>query len=119
MIDMNVKTAMSIGLVLVVLLIAWTIERRHRNLESKLDLDDLLLGDDGRMSRSAVVLLCSFVMTTWMMIYLTLQGQMTEGYLGIYIAAWITPTVTKMIVERPQPQTNVTNVTNTEQVVNK
>jgi hypothetical protein len=70
---------------------------RDKDKDSKVSFDDLLLDPDGRMSKSAVVMYGSFLMTTWMMIYLTMTGKVTETYFGIYGAFWITPSVTKLI----------------------
>lgn len=69
-----------------------------RSRKSKINLTDLLLGEDGTMSRSACVLLASFGVTTWGMVYMWLNDKMTEGYFLAYIAAWVTPAVTKLIV---------------------
>ena len=88
-------------LALLVLMVVRTLLGRDRNAGSAINLDDLLLGDDGRISKAAVVMLGAFGLTTWMMAYLTLGGKMSEGYLSIYAAAWITPTVVKLITNRP------------------
>lgn len=66
---------------------------RSRSSKSKIHLDDLLLGDDGRISRSAVVMMGSFMLSCWMMIYLLASGKMTEGYIGLFLASWVTPGV--------------------------
>ena len=83
--------------------IVWSLLKRDRSNSSRLNLDDLLLGDDGKISKAAAVMLGAFIATTWMMVYLTLQGKMTEGYLGIYVAAWIAPTVTRLVVVGKPP----------------
>jgi hypothetical protein len=70
---------------------------RDRSRASKIDFDDLLLDPDGRMSKSAIVMFGSFLMTTWMMIFLALTGKMSEAYLATYGALWIIPSVTKLI----------------------
>lgn len=69
-----------------------------RSVRSKINMTDLLLGDDGKMSRSAFVLLASFGVTTWGMVYMWLNEKMTEGYFAAYLAAWVAPAVTKLIV---------------------
>jgi hypothetical protein len=94
---MNMKLIAVLVLVLVGLVIARSLLRRDADEGSRLSLDDLLLGDDGKMSKAAAVMLGAFLVTTWMMIWLTMQAKMTEGYLAIYVAAWITPTVTRLI----------------------
>jgi len=84
-------------LVLVVLWLIAAVIKRNRDPVSRINIEDLLLGDDGRMSKASVVMLGAFMLTTWLMIYLTAGGKMSEGYLAIYVAAWIAPTVTKLI----------------------
>lgn len=81
--------------------ILWFVIRRSRNHVSKLCLDDLLIGDDDKLSKAAVVMLGAYAITTWLIVDLELHDKMTEGYLTIYVAAWIAPTVTRLVVNRP------------------
>lgn len=102
---MNVQLvdyAMPLLLALAVLAMLFALVRRSRSAHSALNLDDLLLGEDGKLSKAAAVMIGAFAMTTWLMVYLALQGKMTEGYLAIYVGAWIAPTVTRLIVA-PKP----------------
>lgn len=96
------KLALAILLGLVILFIAISLIRRSRSAASQLNLEDLLLGDDNKISKAAAVMMGAFAMTTWLMIYLALNTKMTEGYLAIYVSAWIAPTVTKLIVSPPR-----------------
>ncbi len=91
------KLAMMAALLCVLLFIVRVMFKRDKDPDSKINLDDLLLGDDGRLSKAAVVLLGSFLLTTWVIIHLTLTDKLTEAYLGAYMAAWVIPTVTKLI----------------------
>src|ERR1043165_1309303 len=91
------KLAMTIALLCVLLFIVRVMFKRDKDPESKISLDDLLIGDDGKLSKAAVVLLGAFLMTTWVIIHLTLTDKLTEGYLTLYAGAWIAPTVTKLI----------------------
>lgn len=96
--DELAKYVMPAVLVLLVVTIARTLLRRDKDGASKINLEDLLLGDDGKLSKAAIVMLGAFAMTTWMMVYLTLTGKMTEGYFTAYSAAWIAPVVVRLIV---------------------
>ena len=98
-----IKLAMAVLLLLVVIYLTIILIKRSRSSSSNLDLEDLLLGDDDKISKAAFVMMGSFAMTTWLMIYLTLNAKMTEGYLSIYVGAWIVPTVVKMI-KGPTPE---------------
>lgn len=103
---MSDKIIAALILLLIGLLIARALAKRDKCAESKLSLDDLLLGDDGRMSKGAIVMFGAFGLTTWMMAILTLRDRMSEGYFGLYSAAWITPTVVALIVKSmKQPPT--------------
>jgi hypothetical protein len=100
---LSLKLGMAALLCLTILIVIWSVLRRSKLIESRIDLDDLLLGDDGKLSKAAAVLLGSFILTSWIMIYLTLTGKMTEGYFTSFSGIWIIPTVTKLIVNRPAP----------------
>lgn len=98
--DLPVAKTLSLLVLLAIMLLLWmAIHKRDKSEASKLNLDDLLLGDDGRMSKAAAVMFGAFGLTTWMMVVLTLRDKMSEGYFGLYSAAWITPTVAALIVK--------------------
>lgn len=86
-----------------IIFIAWCFnEARHLNKaeDNTFYVIDLLM-ENGRISKAAVVMMGAFVLTTWMMVTLTLKDKLTEGYLGIYVAAWITPVVVRLITGSP------------------
>ena len=82
----------------VVSFVAWMLHRRSVSATSKIHLDDLLLGDDGKMSKSAAVMFGGFALTSWTIVYLTITGKLDAVYFGAYLAAWVAPTVTRLIV---------------------
>ena len=89
------------ALLLVALLLLRSLLRRDKDRASAINLEALLLGDDGKMSKAAFVMLGAFIVTTWLMIYLAISDKMTEGYLAIYVGAWIAPTVTRLLNPPP------------------
>jgi hypothetical protein len=93
----------------VVWLIRATI-RRSRAADSLINIEDLLLGEDGRISKGAFVMIGAFLLTSWLMVYLTVADKMTEAYLGIYVGAWVAPTVAKLFSSNAPP-TNVASST--------
>lgn len=95
------KILMIAALILVIIAIVYVLMKRDRSTASAINLEDLLLGEDGKLSKAAAVMMGAFAMTTWLMVYLTLGGKMTEGYLAIYVGAWIAPTVTRLIIAKP------------------
>jgi len=74
--------------------------KNHSN-NSQICFDDLLLGADGRISKTACVMLGAFAVTTWLLIYKEINGSSSEVYFTLYCAAWVTPTVTKIIKGEP------------------
>ncbi len=94
---------------------------RKPQADSLINLEDLLIGEDGKTSRSAFVMLVALMTTTWMMVYLTMRDKMSEGYFGLYSTAWIFPTVARLIWNPDNKPTvtlpTVQKVTDTRQVI--
>ena len=87
-----------------ILLIVWSMYRAQRDKRFKeFDVFDLLM-EHGRLSKVACVFLGSFLATTWIIVRLTIDGKLTEGYFGAYGAMWVAPIVAKLIgpTERPR-----------------
>lgn len=82
---------------IVILLILWSIERRNKNPHSKINLDDLLVGDDGKASKAAFVMFGSFVVTSWVIIFQMLNKTLTDLTYAAYLTTWVAPTVAKLI----------------------
>jgi hypothetical protein len=80
--------------------VLWSLAQRDKKSTSRINLEDLLLDPDGRMSKAAAVMFGSFLVTTWMMVYLTLSEKMSEGYLTIYGGLWVAPTVAIILKSR-------------------
>lgn len=92
------KLLMAAILMVAILFFAKVLIRKSNSEHSQLNLEDLLLGDDGKMSKAAAVMLGAFALTSWVIVYLALQSKLTEGYFAAYLAAWVAPTVTRLIV---------------------
>lgn len=103
-------------LAIVVLLIIWTLIRRSRSATSGIDLDDLLLGDDGKVSKAAAVMFGAFGLTTWVIIYLTINDKLSDSYFTAYLAAWVAPTVARIIKGSDAPTSRTSTVVATETV---
>lgn len=90
---------------LVVSIIVRTLMRWSAEQGNPFIARDLLM-ENGRASRGAVVMMGAFAATTLHFIYYTLIGKMTEGYFGLYSAAWIAPVVVRMMTNpSPAPPT--------------
>lgn len=70
----------------------WRLQRRPGN---DFDMLDLLM-ENGRVSRLACAFALALAVTSWIMIKLTVDSKMTEGYLGIYGSMWVAPILTRM-----------------------
>lgn len=83
-------------LAIAILAILWTLERKSRNTRSAFSFDELLT-ENGKTSKAACVMFGSFAATTWLLMFLTATGKITEGYFGLYLTAWVAPAVAKII----------------------
>lgn len=100
-------------LALIMILMVWQGMKHLHKTDESFDLRDLIT-ENGRLSKGACVMMGAFGATTWQFIYFTLNGKMTEGYEVIYVAAWITPVVARLISREPTPQSaTVTTTTQT------
>lgn len=90
-------------LIIGTLLIVLSFYRAHRNPAFDFDLFDLIM-ENGKVSKAAVVFMGSFAATTWIMIRLTLDGELTEGYFAGYGAIWVAPVVTRFLTHPPPPK---------------
>lgn len=96
-----------------VLGILWTLERRNKNPASRIHLDDLLIGTDGKASKAAFVMGGSFVVTTWVVIFQTLNKTLTDTTFAAYVGVWVIPSVT-VLIKGPSPNaTSETTITQT------
>lgn len=94
---------MVVVLILVLVTIIYVFYRAQRD-ESFItfNLYDLIM-ENGRLSRNGVVMMGAFALTSWMMINLTLNGKITEGYLLAYGSMWVAPGITARIVNGAVP----------------
>ncbi len=92
------------ALIIVALSLVWTLYRAHKDKNGlrHFNLFDLIM-ENGRVSRLASVFIGGTLVVSWIMVRLTLDGKMTEGYLGLYFAGVITPIVTKLFSPPPAP----------------
>lgn len=101
-------------LLVIVLLVAISFWRMHKDLTVNFDLLDLLM-ENGRVSKVACMVLGAYTVHTWIMVQLTIEHRLTENYMGIYAAAWIAPLIAKMFAPIPTSTTSTSvEVTKTE-----
>jgi uncharacterized membrane protein len=103
------------ALLIVTLMLAWSFYRAHKNPMLQLDLFDLVMSD-GRVSRIAVAFMVTLCVTSWIMVRLTLDGKLTEGYFTGYGVMWIAPIVAKLFSTNQQGTMTETSVTTSTKV---
>lgn len=96
--SLDIKNIPFLVLAFVMVMATAVLIRLTKSHDSTINLKDLLVGEDGTLSRSACVLIASFVVTTWGMIFMWLNDKMTEGYFTAYLGVWATPAVVKLVV---------------------
>lgn len=102
------QLAMALLLLLALLAIIRSLLRRSRDDKSPIDLDMLLLEwnpltQRHEMSIIRTLALAAFALTAWVMVYQTLTGRMTEGYLGLFNVMWVAPLVAAIIWGKKPP----------------
>ena len=100
------------ALLIIALVIAWSVYRAHRNQENTFDVFDLLM-ENGRLSRIACAFMVTLIATTWIMVRLTFDGKMTEGYFIGYGGMWVAPIIAKMFGTPATPSTTTTTTIKT------
>lgn len=97
--------------ILSVLLSFW---RAHRNALIQFSAFDLIM-ENGKVSKIALAFMMVLGVTTWIMIYLTIQGKMTEGYFGAYGVMWVGPLVAKVIFNKTEMPSSTSSTTMVQQ----
>lgn len=90
-----------IALCLLALLVAVTLWRAHRSKLVAFDLLDLLL-EGGRVSKIAVAFMLVLGTSTWVIIHQTVHDKLTEGMFGLWLTAWVTPLVAKVVFNKSE-----------------
>ena len=94
------------------LILLWSFYRAQKNPQFAFDLFDLLM-EGGRLSKTAVAFMATLSVTSWIMVRLTLDGKLTEGYFTGYAVAWIAPLVAKLFSPPPPAGTVTTTASKT------
>jgi hypothetical protein len=91
-----------LALLLALILVWRSLRRRELSAASKLNLDDLLIDPaTGKISKAAAVMMGSFLVTSWSLVYAVLSGKDAYPYYWAYCLTWAAPAVVKLISERP------------------
>jgi hypothetical protein len=81
--------ANSMDAILICLVIAFiVILLKIQTTKDNFDLRAVISGDNGQPSIHKIGQLVALLLSTWMLIYLAINHQMTEGYFGTYMGVW-------------------------------
>jgi len=87
-------------LLIISLISIWSLYRAHRDPTFALNLFDLIM-ENGRVSKLAFAFMVGLFVLSWIMVTLTLEHRMTEGYIGLYGAIIIAPVISKLFSPSP------------------
>ena len=76
--------------------IFYSLRKMSRNPECNFDLRDLVM-DAGKASKSGVIIMGSFLLTSLYFMFAVLHDQMSETLFLAYCGVWVTPYITKMV----------------------
>lgn len=96
-------------LAVIVIGIGLSFWRYQKNPANTFNILDLLM-ENGRVSRLAAAFMMTLVVTSWVMIKLTVDGKMTEGYLMAFGGMWIAPIISKMFATNNATTSSTTTV---------
>ncbi len=88
------------ALLIATLVISWSFYRAHRNRNIDFNFFDILL-ENGKVSRLACIAMGAFLVASWIMVRLTMDGKITEGHVGLYLGACFSPIVAKLFAPAP------------------
>lgn len=102
------QTWMALLLLAALFIIIRSMLNKTRDKSSPIDLDELICEWNpliNRMQISWIRVIASgaFVLSCWMMVYLTVTGKMTEGYFGLFNTAWVAPILAAIIWGKKPP----------------
>lgn len=94
---------MLVILVCVASLIIFSLWRAHISQTAPFDFFDLLT-ENGRISKIAVAFMTVLGVSTWVIVDLQIKAHLTEGIFGMWLGAWVTPLVAKVVFNKTSPQ---------------
>lgn len=76
--------------------------RAHRNHSIKFDAFDLVM-ENGRVSKIALAFMLVLCVSSWVIVDQQIKGKLTETMFGLWLTAWVTPLVTKVVWNKGTP----------------
>lgn len=91
-----------IALCVAALIVGGTLLHAHRHPNIQFSLFDLVM-EGGRVSKIAVAFMLVLGLSAWVIVHLTINDKLTEGYYTIFNATWITPLIAKVVFNKNEP----------------
>ena len=110
--------AMQVILAVVVLAIAVSVWNAHKSHSTIFNAFDLLM-ENGRVSKIAVAFMLVLVVSTWVIVDQQISGKLTEGMFGLWLTAWVTPLVAKVVFAKAEPPGTTTTTTIMQETTEK
>lgn len=84
------------GLAVATVLILMKVQRTPDHF----DLRSVIADDKGNPSVHKIGQLTALILSTWLLIYLTVHGQINEGYFGTYMGVWAAAQAADKLISR-------------------
>ena len=84
---------------LCVLMSFWIAHRSHRIDFNAFDL----IMENGRVSKIALAFMLVLCVSCWVVVDQQINGRLTEGTFGLWLTAWVTPLVAKVVFNKGSP----------------
>lgn len=88
-------TILAVGAVLIVV----SFWRAHSRPGFDFNAFDLIM-ENGRVSKIALAFMLVLAVSTWVIVAQQLAGKLTEGLFGLWLTAWVTPLVAKVVFNK-------------------
>ena len=95
---------MHVILALALVAAAVSLWRAHKLPDVQFNLLDLLM-ENGRVSKIAVAFMLVLGVSTWVIVDQQVTGKLTEGMFGLWLTAWVTPLVAKVVFNKTEMPT--------------
>jgi hypothetical protein len=78
--------------------------REHHNSLAKFNVFDLVM-ENGRVSKISVSYMLVLGVSTWVIVNQEISGKLTEGIFGMWLAAWVSPLVARVVFGKTEMPT--------------
>jgi hypothetical protein len=84
------------------LVILYSIWKAHNSPTTDFNALDILM-ENGRVSKIAIAFMLVLGVSTWVIVDQEVRGKLTDGMFGLWLTAWVTPLVAKVLFNKGSP----------------